>query len=110
VDEGSDAGAGAEQPQRQRKSPRVALTAQVQLRRAGQMHYVVDVHDISPEGCRLEFVERPRLDEKVWVKFNGLDAVESTVCWVRGFDVGIEFVRPIYQAVFDTMIGRLTRL
>ena len=52
---------------------------------------LVNVHDISPEGCRLEFVERPRLDETVWVKFEGLDAIESSVCWFRGSDVGVEF-------------------
>jgi hypothetical protein len=67
----------------------------------------VNVHDISPEGCKLEFVERPRLDETVWVKFEGLDAVESNVCWVRGSDVGIEFVRPIYPSVFDGLVRRL---
>jgi hypothetical protein len=67
----------------------------------------VSVHDISPEGCKLEFVERPRLDETVWVKFEGLDAVESNVCWVRGSDVGIEFVRPIYPSVFDGLVRRL---
>jgi PilZ domain len=68
---------------------------------------MVNVHDISPEGCRLEFVERPRLDEIVWVKFDGLDAVESSVCWVTGHDVGIQFGQPIYPAVFDFLIRRL---
>ena len=43
------------------------LKAEVQLRRSGQSNYLVNVHDISPEGCRLEFVERPRLDETVWL-------------------------------------------
>lgn len=92
---------------RERKSARVSLRAEVQLRRSGHHHYVVSVHDISPEGCRLEFVERPRLDETVWVKFEGLDAIESSVCWLRGSDVGIEFVRPIYPAVFDILVRKL---
>ena len=97
---------GPEGP-RERKSARVSLQAEVQLRRSGHHHYVVSVHDISPEGCRLEFVERPRLDETVWVKFEGLDAIESSVCWLRGSDVGIEFVRPIYPAVFDILVRKL---
>jgi hypothetical protein len=92
---------------RARKSARVPLQAEVLLRRSGQSHYRVNVHDISPEGCRMEFVERPRLDETVWVKFDGLDAVESSVCWVKGHDVGIEFARPIHSAVFDVLVGRL---
>jgi len=43
----------------------------------------VNVFDISIEGCKLEFVERPRLDETVWIKFEGYDAIQSTVCWVE---------------------------
>jgi hypothetical protein len=85
----------------------VPLQAEVQLRRRGRAHYRVAAHDISPEGCRLEFVERPRLDEVVWVKFDGLEAVESSVCWIKAHDVGIEFARPIYPAVFEILLKRL---
>jgi hypothetical protein len=91
---------------RERKSARVPLKAEVQLRRSGQSNYLVNVHDISPEGCRLEFVERPRLDETVWVKFERLDAIEAIVCWLKGSDVGIEFTRPIHPAVFDVLVKR----
>ena len=92
---------------RPRKSARVPMQAEVLLRRSGQSHYRVNVHDISAEGCRMEFVERPRLDETVWVKFDGLDAVESSVCWIKGHDVGIEFARPIHAAAFDVLVQRL---
>lgn len=92
---------------RERKSARVPLKAEVQLRRSGQSNYLVNVHDISREGCKLEFVERPRLDETVWVKFEGLDAIEAMVCWLKGSDAGIEFARPIYPAVFDVLVQRL---
>lgn len=79
----------------------------MQLRRSGQHHYMVNVFDISPSGCRLEFVERPRLDETVWVKFGTMDSIEANVCWINGYDVGIEFVRPIYPAVFDALVDKL---
>lgn len=69
---------------------------------------MVNVYDISPQGCRIEFVERPRLDEVVWVKFEGLDAIESTVCWLKGAEAGVEFVRAIYPAVFDSLVRRLS--
>ena len=94
---------------RPRKSARVPLQAEVQLRRSGHYRYNVHVQDVSAEGCRLEFVERPRLDETVWVKFDGLDAIESVVCWVRGSDVGVEFKRPIHAAVFDVLVNRLNK-
>jgi hypothetical protein len=94
---------------RHRKSARVSLQAEVQLRRSGQHHYLVNVFDISPEGCKVEFVERPRLDETVWVKFDGYDAIQSSVCWVEGHSAGIEFERPIYPAIFELMVARLQK-
>lgn len=103
----NETGNGSEGPQRPRRNARVALAAEVQLRRTGQRHYRVDVHDASPDGCRLEFVERPRLDEKVWVKFDGIHSIEANVCWLKGHDVGVEFVRPIHPAVFDALVSRL---
>ena len=90
-----------------RKSARVGLAAEVSLRRSGQKTYRANVHDVSQEGCKVEFVERPRLDEIVWVKFEGLDALEAMVCWVEGFSVGLEFSRPVHPAVFEVLVQRL---
>lgn len=88
-----------------RKALRIALDAEVALRRSGQHNYHVRVHDASPYGCRIEFVERPGLDERVWVKFQGLQAIEGIVCWVEDFVASVEFVNPIHPAVFDRLIG-----
>jgi len=90
-----------------RRSARVRIGGEVQLRRSGQHNYVVQVFDISREGCKIEFVERPRLDETVWVKFEGLEAIEATVCWVEGFSAGVEFLRPIHPAVFELLVERV---
>jgi len=92
---------------RERRSVRVPLEAEITLRRPGQQTYRVRVHDASPHGCKVEFVERPRLDERVWVKFDGLEALESLVCWVDGFVAGVEFVRPIYPAVFNLLVQKI---
>jgi hypothetical protein len=91
----------------QRKIDRIAVNADVSLRRPGQKHYRVRAYDASPHGCKLEFVERPELDERVWVKFEGLDALEGQVCWVDGFVVGVEYVRSMHPAVFDALVPRL---
>jgi len=77
------------------------------LRRHAQPNYRVRVYDASPHGCKLEFVERPRLDELVWVKFEGLEALGAFVCWVEGFVVGVEFQKPIHPAVFESLIQRI---
>lgn len=100
---------GIEQPRqpRPRKSSRVHLNAEVSLRRSAQMQYRVSVFDASPHGCRVEFIERPRLDERVWVKFDGLEAIEAMVCWVDGFIAGVEFETPMHAAVFASVINRI---
>ena len=78
----------ADDPRYSRRVERVAVDAQVALRRAGQNLYRVRVYDASPYGCRLEFVEQPQLEERVWIKFDGLNSVEGMVCWVNGFVAG----------------------
>ena len=90
-----------------RKSKRVGLAAGVFLRRTGHGNYRVKIYDLSPEGCKTEFVERPELDELVWVKFDDLQSLEATVCWIRGTEVGLEFVRSIHSAVFAMLAAKL---
>jgi PilZ domain-containing protein len=91
----------------ERRSDRIALNAEISLRRPGRPHYRVRVYDASLHGCKVEFVERPSLDEHVWLKFEGLDAIEGLVCWIDGFVAGIEFVRPIHPAVFERLVPTL---
>ena len=101
--------APAEEPQH--RTPRVAerleLAAEVSLRRPGRCHYQVRLLDLSAKGCRLEFVERPRVGERLWVKFSGLNSIEAEVCWRDGFVGGVRFVRPIHPAVFDLLTTTL---
>ena len=97
-------GEGGGQP---RRSSRVPVKAELLLRRSGRNNYRVRVFDASPQGCKVEFVERPQLDEQVWVRFDGLEAVPAAVCWIDGFYAGLEFNRPIHDAVFDNLIEKL---
>lgn len=90
-----------------RRSERVSLAAEVLLRRPGQNKYRVNVQNISRHGCRVEFVERPQLDELVWLKFDDMEALQSTVCWADGFVAGLEFEREIHPAVFNMLLARL---
>ena len=92
-----------------RKSPRIALTAEVLLRRSGRTNYRVHIYDMSLEGCKIEFVERPRIGEPLWVKFEALDAVAGSVCWVEGHVAGVEFEKPIYPAVFESLVSRMMK-
>ncbi len=90
-----------------RKSVRVGLNSEVTLRRAGKSNYRVRVFDASPDGCKLEFIERPDLGEFLSVKFEGMERLEARVCWTEGFTAGVEFQKRIHPAVFDTLLKKL---
>lgn len=107
MNERLDTGSQPFRPARPRKSARTEIKAEVALRRSARLNYRVTLFDVSPHGCKLEFVERPVLDERVWVKFDGLEAIDAFVCWIDGFRAGLEFERPIHPAVFDSLVGRL---
>ena len=99
----------ANEPAKQapRKCARTAVTAEAVLRRSGQGSYRVNLCDLSPYGCKLEFVERPLLGELVWVKFDKMEGLEASVCWTDGFVAGLEFRRPIHPAVFELLLQKL---
>lgn len=90
-----------------RRSERVALDAAISLRRPGQLGYRVRIFDLSCHGCRVEFVERPAIDEQLWVRFDGLQPLEAEVCWIDGFMAGVNFVSPIHPAVFERLVAGL---
>lgn len=90
-----------------RQGARLCLDVEVAVRRPGQNAYCVRVHDLSPRGCKLDFVERPMVHDRVWVRFQTLEPIEGAVRWVDGFVAGVQFTKPIHPAVFDLLVGRL---
>jgi hypothetical protein len=90
-----------------RKSQRVAIDAEVSMRRLGKINYRVRLFDASRDGCKVELVEKPRIGEHVLVKMPALEALDSEVCWTEGFTAGLRFEKPIHPAVFDLLLERL---
>ncbi|WP_458389094.1 PilZ domain-containing protein [Sphingomonas sp. F9_3S_D5_B_2] len=90
-----------------RQEERVELAGHLSLRRLGRQHYQARLFDLTSTGCKVEFVERPKEGEVLWAKFDGLEPMEATVRWVDGYYGGLEFVRPIYAAVFDLLLRKL---
>jgi len=93
---------------RPRTNERIPLTAEVSIRRLGKANYRVAVFDLSLDGCKVEFVERLRIEEHVLIKFDGLEILEAEVCWTEGYRGGLRFEKAIHPAVFDMLIARLT--
>jgi hypothetical protein len=91
-----------------KRAARKPIMTEALLRRAGKLAFRVNAFDLSIAGCKCEFVDRPSIRERLWIKFPGLESVEAEVCWVSGFNVGLKFCQPIHSAVFDLLIERLS--
>jgi PilZ domain len=99
---------GAPEDQQPRGAERKELGAEVSMRRLGKINYRVHIFDVSPDGCKVELVDRPRLGEHVLIKFDGLESLEAEVCWIDGTSAGLRFERPIHDAVFSLLLERLS--
>ena len=88
-----------------RKAERLELCAEVKIRRFGRPSYRVQMSDVTRFGCKTEFIERPKVYERVWIKFDGLDVIEAVVCWVEESELGLMYKQPIHPAVFDMLLG-----
>jgi PilZ domain len=88
----------------ERGPERIRFTAEAALRRSGGRAFRVRLFDLSAEGCKIEFIERPAIGERVWVRFGALQAVEGTVRWIDGHIGGVQFERPLYEPVFQQLI------
>lgn len=94
-------------PETPRLHSRVTLNASVSLRRIGGHACRTALFDLTPAGCKVEFLHRPRVGDRLWAKFEGIEAVEATVAWVDGFQGGLKFIRPLHPAIFDWLVARL---
>jgi hypothetical protein len=90
-----------------RKAERVPLQADIDFRRAGEHRWRVNIHDISPQGCRVEVPVRVKPDDTIWISLPGLEAIQAKVCWVKEWVAGVEFERPLHRAVFEMVEQRM---
>ena len=90
-----------------RKAERVSLQADIDFRRTGEHRWRVNIHDISPQGCRVEVPVRVKPDDTIWISLPGLETIQARVCWVKDWAAGVEFERPLHQAVFEMVEQRM---
>ncbi|MCL6682881.1 PilZ domain-containing protein [Sphingomonas alba] len=90
-----------------RQSERVPVTATVTLRKPGKPHFQAKVFDVSPEGCKVEFVDRPNVGDCVWIKLGSFENLEAEVCWVAGSLMGLNFTKSFHPAVFGLLMEQL---
>ncbi|URD61394.1 PilZ domain-containing protein [Sphingomonas sp. KRR8] len=95
-------------PLTERKAPRTQINLPVLARRSGRSAQSLEALDVSPLGCRLCFVDVPRVGDLLWIKLPGVTAVESEVRWVRDHQAGMYFKTPIHPAVFGLVLSGLS--
>lgn len=92
-----------------RKAERFPLRADIDFRRTGEHRWRVNLLDFSPEGCRVELPVRVAADDMIWISLPGIEALQGRICWVEEWVAGVEFDRPMHQAVFDMVHERMRR-
>lgn len=90
-----------------RRSERIAVTATVTLRKPGKPNFQAKVSDVSREGCKVEFIDRPSVGDSLWIKFGSFENLAAEVCWVEGSEMGLNFAKPFHPAVFELLMERL---
>ncbi len=88
---------------------RVAMMAEVSVRRRSDSRYSVKLLDFSIGGCRVEMVQRVKAGDLIWISLPGIETIEGTVRWVEGFVAGVSFNNPLYPSVFEMLAGRLKK-
>lgn len=97
----------ASSPSDRRLDRRLKVDCEILLRREGRNNYRVRLFDLSTTGCKVELVERPRLLERMWVKFDRLEPLHAVVSWIQPPVAGLRFERPIHPAVFELLVKNL---
>lgn len=88
-----------------RSSDRAASSIEVGVRRSGGHCFRVRLFDLSPKGCKMEFVERPDIGERIWVKFDTLQGIAGRVRWIAGHVGGVQFEPAMHEAVFRALLA-----
>ena len=90
-----------------RCTPRIAIDAEVPVRRSFAQRWTAKLSDFSTHGCRVDTVERLQAEERLFVYLPGLETLESSARWVDGFSAEVRFARPLHPSVFALIHDRL---
>ncbi len=90
-----------------RRAQRVALRADIEFRRTGEPRWRVNILDFSAQGCRIDLPVKVDADDTIWISLPGLESIQGTVCWVKDWQAGVEFGRPLHPSVFEMIHERM---
>jgi len=91
------------QPDR-RRFERTALRLTATMRDGTRSRVKVRVIDMSTHGCRIECSSSLDDDSWVWLSIAGLENQFCRVVWHAHEFIGLEFERPLSEAVFEKLL------
>lgn len=92
------------QPDR-RRVERLALRLNATMRDGTKSRVKVRVIDMSTHGCRIECSATVEDDSWVWLSIAGLESQFCRVVWHCQEFIGLEFEKPLSEAVFDRLLA-----
>src|SRR6478752_5013224 len=93
-----------QQPDR-RKVERIALRLTATMRDGTRSRVKVRVIDMSTRGCRIECSSNLSEDSWIWLSIAGLETQFCRVVWTCQEFVGLEFEKPLSEAVFEKLLS-----
>ena len=95
----------AEKKQRERRRvERTALRLSAMMRDGTKSRVKVRVIDMSTHGCRIECTSTVDDDSWVWLSIAGLENQFSRVVWHCQEFIGLQFEKPLSDAVFERLL------
>jgi hypothetical protein len=80
------------------------------MREGSRSKVQVRIIDISTHGCRVECSSAVPVDANVWLTIPGLENQYCRIVWHCQEFVGVEFEKPLAQAVFDKLLAEQAQL
>jgi PilZ domain len=100
----------AQVQQERRRVLRLALRLNATMRDGTRSRVKVRVIDMSTHGCRIECSTTVEDDSWVWLSIAGLENQFSRVVWHCQEFVGLQFEKPLSEAVFDRLLAEQGQL
>src|SRR5689334_7596631 len=88
-----------------RRASRLALRLTATMRDGSKSRVHARVIDISTHGCRIDCTSAVADDSWVWLSIAGLENRYCRVAWHCQEFIGLEFAKPLSDAVFDRLLG-----
>ena len=88
-----------------RRVNRLALRLSATMRDGSKSRVKARVIDISTHGCRIECTSQVADDSWIWLSIAGLENQYCRVAWHCQEFIGLEFAKPLSDAVFERLLA-----